>query len=240
MKLKYITPALTLHKKIYETSGGTDVTGQYAPTNSLLKKEMDPAAGESHSKLWDANLNDEFVDKSRLDQITDTEPRPGEGSQYPQSDGKSEYFDSEYDFNDTEDDEEDDDGGLTYTLKNKKLTIDPANISENIINPTTKGSLFKRDPFGKTMITGIKTGHCQQQMQEQKQKIEDLINIASHKTNEFYPNTHSTSKKHRLVTEITYTPPVSDAIAQASILGTNSKVDDMTAAYFQKAAAKVT
>ncbi len=185
MKLHELSPCGKLNKNMgisEAASGGGEVTGQYAPTNSLLKKEENPAASQSHTKLWDANQNDEFVDKARLDLITDEDPIPGSGNQYPQNDGKGEYFDSEYDFDDNEDEPEDEDS-LVYNLKNDKLDYDPTKIAEDIIKntigntktPSILGSLFKRDANGKTIIPGLESKEQKELNAAKNQKIRDLL-----------------------------------------------------------------
>jgi hypothetical protein len=176
---KLIEPKKKESKPVKEAMA---ITGQLAPNNSLLKREEDPAGGESHSRHWDANQNDEFIDKSRLDAITDEDPIPGEGNQYPQKDGKGDYFDSEYDFDDSEEEDEDE-NELVYTLKNDKLDFDPNKIAEDIIKntignitpPTTKGSLFKRDADGKLMVPGFETKAQKQSNEEKNKKIRDLL-----------------------------------------------------------------
>jgi hypothetical protein len=150
-------------------SGGGEITGQYAPTNSLLKKEMDPAAGESHVKMWDANQNDEQVDKARLDQITDEEPFPGEGNQYPQDDGKDDEFDFE---NEPEDD-----------ILDNPLVFDPDKVAENIVKstignvtrPIKLGSLFNRDADGKLLVPGFESKEQQQHKDNINKKVREML-----------------------------------------------------------------
>lgn len=144
-----------------EAAGGGEITGQYAPTNDLLQPEEDPAAGESHVKVAQAMAYDEQIDKSRLDDITDEDPIPGEGNQYPQDDGK-------------------DDEDIESTL------FDPIKVAETIVQQTMglgisqrgvekKGSLFSRDSNGKIVIPGLKTVHQRQQLAERERKIKELL-----------------------------------------------------------------
>jgi hypothetical protein len=161
-------------KKVSEASGGMEITGQFNPNNSLLKKEEDPARGQSHTKMWDANQNDEFIDRARLDMITDAEPVPGDGSQYPQSDGKSEYFDTEYDFDDTEEDDSEEENPLVY---------DPNKIARNILKdtigkakaPSKLGSLFRRGEDGKIIVPGLESEEQKELKAAVNSRIRNLI-----------------------------------------------------------------
>lgn len=64
-----------------EASGGPEITGQYAPTNQLLKPEFPPKQGRGNKPV-----EDELVDKARLetdtiDQLGDMDSGGG-GAQY--------------------------------------------------------------------------------------------------------------------------------------------------------------
>ncbi len=170
-------PKSKKEKKVTEgAAGGAEVavTGQFNPNNSLLKKEEDPARGQSHSKMWDANVNDEFIDKARLDMITDTDPTPGEGNQYPQSDGKSEYFDTEYDFDDAEEGDTEEENPLVY---------DPNKIARDILKdtigkakaPSKLGSLFRRGDDGKIVVPGLESEEQKELKAAINARIRNLI-----------------------------------------------------------------
>lgn len=147
--------------QIDEASGGPEVTGQYAPTNGLLKKEEDPTITQGHVKTAQAELDDQFIEKEKLDDIVD-EIRPGEGKQYPQDDEKEDEYEDEDDF-------------------------DPRKVAESIIQQTVglgvsfrgngekKGSLFQRDIDGKVLIPGLETASQKQNIAEREKRIRDAL-----------------------------------------------------------------
>lgn len=140
---------------IKEASGGPEVTGQYAPTNSLLSPEENPEDTQGHVKVAQAELDDQFIDDARLDDITDEEPIPGEGEQYPQDDGKEDEFDSR------------------KIAENIVKTIGLGNFHQE--QSEKKGSLFKRDANGKIIVPGLENPDQKRKMMEREKKIRDIL-----------------------------------------------------------------
>lgn len=149
----------TPKKKVTEASAG-DITGQYAPTNDLLKTEEDPSFAQGNVKTAQAELDDEYIDTARLDGITD-EVIPGSGHEYAQDDGK-------------DDDVEDDLVTSEY---------DPKKVAEGILKdafgkvkaPTLRGSLFKRDADGKILVPGLENKKQKQESDDRNQKVRDIL-----------------------------------------------------------------
>jgi hypothetical protein len=63
-------------QEVTEASGGGEVTGQFAPTNDLLKPEYEPPS--SHAKAPGTEKDDELIDKTKLSDLGRV--RPGEGT----------------------------------------------------------------------------------------------------------------------------------------------------------------
>lgn len=151
-------PKATPKKKVTEASAG-NITGQYAPTNDLLKTEEDPTPTHSTVKTAQAELDDEYIDTARLNDITD-EVIPGSGHEYAQDDGK--------------DDIEDDLITSEY---------DPKKVAEGILKdtfgkvkaPTLRGSLFKRDGDGKILVPGLENKKQKQESDDRNQKVRDIL-----------------------------------------------------------------
>lgn len=159
-------PAKKPTKKVVKeaASGGGEITGQYAPTSDLLQPEEDPAGTESHVKVAQAALDDQYVDAARLEDITD-EVIPGEGVQYPQDDGKDE---SEVESNE------------------ESTKFDPKDVAESIIQQTLglgvshrgvekRGSLFKRDADGKIIVPGLENPKQKQELAERERRVKEIL-----------------------------------------------------------------
>ena len=158
-------PVVKKKKKVTEASAG-DITGQYAPNNSLLKPEEDPAVTQSRAKTAQAELDDQYIDKSRLDSITD-DVIPGDGISYPQDDGKDDEYEDEDDYNEEL---------VTYEYDPKKVAEDilASTIGKAKI-PTQRGSLFKRDSDGKILVPGLENEKQKQESEDRNQKIRDIL-----------------------------------------------------------------
>jgi hypothetical protein len=146
------------------TSGGGEITGMYAPNNSLLKPEEDPT--KNGRMRGDTSVNDEFTDEDRLSLDKAEEigtPSPGEGRAYQQEDGKP----REGKIVPPEEDEE----------------FDPKKVAEDIVKSalgklpkaTVKGTLFKRDSSGKTVIKGLESEKTTQTLKDNAQKVKDIL-----------------------------------------------------------------
>lgn len=150
-------------KPVKEAMGGGEITGQFAPTNDLLKVEEDPTFTHSHLKTAQAAKDDQAIDLDKLDpeheeldtaeEITD-EVLPGSGEQYPQDDGKEEF--------------------------------DPKKVAENILHQTIgigvsnrgvekKGSLFKRDAEGKIIVPGLESPAQLEIKEERERKVKEIL-----------------------------------------------------------------
>jgi hypothetical protein len=143
--------------------GGGEVTGRYAPTNALLKPEADPT--ENGRMRGDTSVNDEFTDEDRLslDKVEDIASaiRPGEGRAYQQEDGK------------------DREGKIAA----EEEEFDPKKVADNIMKSalgnlpksTTKGTLFKRDSSGKTVIKGLEDTKTKEKLKGNAKKVSDIL-----------------------------------------------------------------
>lgn len=107
---------------ITEASGGGEVTGQFAPTNDLLKPEYKPP--DSHAKAPGTEKDNEFVQKKKLSDLGKMTPREGTADT---------DIDSEFDPRQA----------VADAIKTKFGKIQ---------KPTVKGSLFKRDEFGNAVV----------------------------------------------------------------------------------------
>jgi len=171
-------PVKPKKKKVSEAaSGGPEVTGQFAPNNSLLKPEENPEDTHGKVKVAQAELDDQFIEKEKLDDMSDEEPIPGDGRQYPQPDGKRKRFKK---LNDLVDDTSEQ---ITNNIQSEEF--DPKKVAEGILQATIgmnkptigtlRGSLFKRDASGKIVVPGLES---QQQLQEKatrEQKVKDIL-----------------------------------------------------------------
>lgn len=152
--------------------GGAEITGRYAPTNSLLKPEEDPI--KNNRMRQDNATSDEFIDTSRLDNvrasdaasevdpeedeldkindISDPDEHPlGDGKQYPQSDGK--------------------DGFDARRIADQIIKDRMGNIK----TPEKRGSLFTRGPDGKPLITGLESQSVKDEQARKAAAVRDIL-----------------------------------------------------------------
>lgn len=155
-------------KKVTEASGGSEITGQYAPNNSLLTPEENPEDTHGKVKVAQAEVDDEFINKVRLGDITDEEPIPGTGRDYPQDDEK----------------EENTEIVNNLVAKTKPIqNFDPNKVAETILQttigkhsiPSLRGSLFKRDADGKIIVSGLESPKQLQEKAIREQKVKDIL-----------------------------------------------------------------
>jgi hypothetical protein len=138
--------------------GGAEITGRYAPNNSLLTPEEDPT--ENGRMKGDSSVNDEFTDPNRLDpeivelnkinDIADDHPL-GDGKQYPQEDGK--------------------DGFDARDIASKIIKDSMGNLKA----PAKKGSLFKRGEDGKPIIAGFESVQTKQEQARKAAKVKEIL-----------------------------------------------------------------
>ncbi len=158
-------------KVVKEAAGGPEITGQYAPTNALLKPEEDPTATQSHVKMAQAALDDQYIDKARLDDITDEDPIPGEGEQYTQDDGKGEWTDDEI-----EPEEDAVRFDLDKTVESILNDMVPLGLSPDGMGTINKkGSLFKRDADGKIIVPGLENPKQKRELADREQRVKDIL-----------------------------------------------------------------
>lgn len=146
-------------KKVAEAAGTATITGQFAPTNGLLKPEEEPMQGSV--KTAQATKDDEHIDHTRLDDISSsvqpgetTDPEPQRGNNLPSG----------------EEGDEDE--------------FDPKRIAEDIVGrtigglvqkPTTQGTLFKRGKDGKAMIEGIESPASRAEKAAKAAKVREIL-----------------------------------------------------------------
>jgi hypothetical protein len=136
---------------VREGAEAANITGQYAPTNDLLKPERKPK--DSSAKIPKTEPMDELIDKNRLfSKFT-----PGEGGrQYAQTDG----FECE------------NPRDLVDKMLNRGKTTGLADVER----ATGKnGKLFTRDPEGKVVIPGLETKEQKERINAINQKIKDVL-----------------------------------------------------------------
>ncbi len=127
------------------------ITGQYAPTNGLLKPEFPPP--QSHVKTAQAVKDDQAIDMSKLashvvpGQTTDPEP---------QDDGK---------------DEGDEDGFDPARVAEQIVR----STVEQIEKPTTQGMFFKRRNDGSPIVEGIDTGKDAAAKRAKADKVKQIL-----------------------------------------------------------------
>lgn len=131
-----------------EASGGIEVTGQYAPTNALLKPEYQPP--QSHAKAPGTEKDDENIDRSKLKGMADLgTPVPGTGT---------------------------DDSDMEGAFDPTKVAIDIIKTRiGHLTKPYVKGRLFARDAEGKPMVEGFYTAEQKQQVKERSDKIKAIL-----------------------------------------------------------------
>lgn len=145
--------------------GGGEITGMYAPNNSLLKPEADPT--ENGRMRGDTSVNDEFTDKDRLSldkaEEIGSSIRPNDGGRaYQQEDGKPR------------------EGKIAAEEEEE---FDPKKVADNIMKSTigklpkatSKGTLFKRDSSGKTVIKGLEDTKTKERLKGNAAKVKDIL-----------------------------------------------------------------
>jgi hypothetical protein len=146
-------------KKVSEAASAATITGQYAPTNGLLKPEEEPT--QSSVKIGNATKDDEHIDHTRLSDISSsvlpgetTDPEPQRGNNEPSGEEG--------------DDEE----------------FDPKRVAEGIVSrtiggsaqkPTTQGTLFKRGKDGKAVIEGIDSPAAKAEKASKAAKVKEIL-----------------------------------------------------------------
>lgn len=136
-----------------ETVKESDITGQYAPTNGLLKTEFPPP--ESHAKTPGTEANDETIDPVKLDDIASS-VLPGETT-------------------DPEPESSENDEDLPE--------FDPRRVAEAIVKntfgsikkPTTQGTLFKRDLSGRPVVVGLDSAADKLEKAEKAAKVKQIL-----------------------------------------------------------------
>lgn len=137
---------------VEEASGGPEVTGQYAPTNDLLKPEYEPP--RSHAKAPGTEKDDERNDELELSDLG--EPVPG-----PSTDHQPEGS-----INITADKEFDPRKVAEEIVKSKVGSVK---------RPDRKGSLFMRDKEGKPVVAGIETPDQKRAKEEKEAAVKDIL-----------------------------------------------------------------
>lgn len=130
------------------------ITGQYAPTNSLLKPEEEPTQGSV--KTAQVGNNDEHIDISKISDIASS-VTPGETTDpLPQP-------------TDDEGDESD---------------FDPRRIAETIVKntfgaglqrPATQGALFKRTADGRPVVEGLESPADRAKKKQKEARVKEIL-----------------------------------------------------------------
>lgn len=139
-------------KPAEEASGGPEVTGQYAPTNGLLKPEYE--SPRSHMKAPGTEKDDERYVELELSDLG--EPVPGPSTDH-QSDG-SNTLTPEKDFDPRE-----------VAAQIVKSRVGAAK------RPDRKGSLFARDNEGKPVVVGLETPDQKRAREEKEATIKNIL-----------------------------------------------------------------
>ena len=165
----------TLSSKESPSLSEAEITGMYAPTNSLLKPEFAPLQSKSQK-----SVEDEMTDEERLKPIPKfaSSVTPGGGEQYSQSDGKD-IVDDDMVPDEIVDDEEDTE--LEIAVANKSV-YDPKKVAEGIVKdkmniapPKTKGFLFARSSEGKPTIKGLESTKTLKEQQEKAESVKKIL-----------------------------------------------------------------
>lgn len=142
-------------KAVKEASGGGEITGQFAPTNDLLKPEFPPP--ESHVKTPNAEKDDQAIDMKKLASHVlpgeTTDPEPQEGNNVA----------------DQPDDEED------FDARRVAEEIVRKTLGPSMSRPTTQGSLFKRRADGSAIVEGLDTPAEKAAKVSKAQKVKDIL-----------------------------------------------------------------
>lgn len=139
---------------VEEASGGGEVTGQYAPTNDLLKPEYEPP--RSHAKAPGTEKDDERIDHEKLEISDFGNPVPGQTTDVQPEGSNSHDLVGEF---------------------------DPREVAERIIKgkmgsikrPQTQGSLFKRGKDGKAIVDGIDSPEVARERAEKSARVKEIL-----------------------------------------------------------------
>lgn len=137
---------------VKEASGGGEVTGQYAPTNDLLKPEYEPPS--SHAKAPGTEKDDENIDMSRLSDLG--RPVPGPGTD-PEPEG-SDTVKIVTGFNPRD---------IAKNIIKDKMG--------SVKAPEKKGTLFKRGADGKPIVDGIVTPEQERLRKEKSARVKEIL-----------------------------------------------------------------
>lgn len=135
-------------KPVKEAAGGGEVTGQYAPTNGLLKPEEEPL--QSTVKTAQAEKDDQQIDLEKLASIA-SHVVPGETTD-PTPDVDLDEFDP----------------------KRVAENIVKSTVGR-VEKPSRKGSLFERDPGGKPLVRGLDKPHTKAIKQANAAKVKEIL-----------------------------------------------------------------
>lgn len=133
---------------VKEGAEAANITGQYAPTNGLLKPEREPK--RSSAKTPKTEPMDDYIDLSKLaGDVT-----PGSGKQYVQSDNKQELEPRDI---------------VSNIISRSKKGFKESNSQSN------HGILFTRDSSGKIIVPGLETPEQQKEIKEYNKKIRNIL-----------------------------------------------------------------
>lgn len=141
-------------KPVEEAAGGGEVTGQYAPTNSLLKPEYEPPS--RHARDPGTETDGENVDMSRLSDLG--RPVPGPGT-YSEPEGSDTY-----------------EINMGFDPRDIAEKIIKDKIG-SVKSPEKKGSLFKRDKDGKAIVDGIDSPELARERKEKSARVKEILQI---------------------------------------------------------------
>lgn len=135
--------------RINEAAGGGEVTGQYAPTNSLLKPEYEPP--RSHAKAPGTEKDDEHIELSDLGR-----PVPGQTTDVQPEGSNAHDLAGEFDPREV----------AERIIKDKV---------GDIKRPINKGSLFDRDKDGRPVIKGLDTPEQRRARIEKSARVKEIL-----------------------------------------------------------------
>lgn len=139
----------TVSQPVEEASGGGEVTGQYAPTNALLKPEYEPP--RSHMKQPGTEKDDEHIDITALGL-----PVPGQTTDVQPEGSNSHELVGEFDPREV----------AERIIKDKVGAVK---------RPQARGTLFKRDGAGKPLIDGIDTPDQKRAREEKSARVKEIL-----------------------------------------------------------------
>lgn len=131
---------------------GGEITGQYAPTNDLLKPEYEPPT--SHAKAPGTEKDDENIDMSKLSDLG--RPVPGMGASTEPEGSET------YEIN----------MGFDPRSIAKRIIQDKMG---GVKAPEKKGSLFKRGKDGKAIVDGIDSPETARERKEKSARVKEIL-----------------------------------------------------------------